>query len=357
MWKQGLIKRQAAGGLGVTIPVSAGLTSRRTALSGLPTSTSTSRSTARSRSVSDCVSVSVSSSKLRLGDRRQKTKEDRTGTRCWASNEKAAGAGAGAGGETDFDENINPFCSLDDEGKAVKKKKSLGEMEQEYLDALRQFYMNEDPSLSDEEFDVLKDELLWEGSNVVTMTKEEQMFLEATKAYSMGKPILSDVQFNDLKMKLKEQGSPIASGGPRCSIRSRRVFTDLNTDYLRLTLLNIPAVGVALGALFIVDSLTGFSISKFVELPEPFGFFAVWVVVLPILYIVSDSLTKVVLKDAVILNGQCTSCGDPIVLFFGKVLGVDGNDEITDVQCGSCKVKMSANSRTRELTQITEVAK
>lgn len=365
MWKQGLVTRQAAGGLGVA---GAGLTSRRTAPfvcrygagahTGLPTSTSTSRSTARSRSVSDCVSVSVSSSKLRLGDRRQKTKEDRTGTRCWASNEKAAGAaGAGAGGETDFDENINPFCSLDDEGKAVKKKKSLGEMEQEYLDALRQFYMNEDPSLSDEEFDVLKDELLWEGSNVVTMTKEEQMFLEATKAYSMGKPILSDVQFNDLKMKLKEQGSPIASGGPRCSIRSRRVFTDLNTDYLRLTLLNIPAVGVALGALFIVDSLTGFSISKFVELPEPFGFFAVWVVVLPILYIVSDSLTKVVLKDAVILNGQCTSCGDPIVLFFGKVLGVDGNDEITDVQCGSCKVKMSANSRTRELTQITEVAK
>merc|ERR1712176_48389 len=149
----------------------------------------------------------------------------------------------------------------------------------------------------------------------------------ATKAYSMGKPILSDEQFSDLKMKLKEQGSPIASGGPRCSIRSRRVFTDLNVDYLKLTLLNIPAVGIALGGLFIVDSLTGFSISKFV------------------------------LKDAMILNGQCTSCGDPIVLFFGKVLGVDGNDEITDVQCGSCKAKMSANSRTRELTQITEVPK
>merc|ERR1712176_1603768 len=274
-----------------------------------------------------------------------------TTTTCWASKEEQTS------GTKEFDENINPFCSLDEAGKPVKKKKSLGEMEQEDLDALRQFYMNEDPSLSDEEFDVLKDELLWEGSTVVTMTKEEQMFLEATKAYSMGKPILSDEQFNDLKMKLKEQGSPIASGGPRCSIRSRRVFTDLNVDYLKLTLLNIPAVGIALGGLFIVDSLTGFSISKFVELPEPFGFFAVWVVVLPILYILSDSLTKVVLKDAMILNGQCTSCGDPIVLFFGKVLGVDGNDEITDVQCGSRKAKMSANSRTRELTQITEVPK
>ena len=61
--------------------------------------------------------------------------------------------------------------------------------------------MSDNPSLSDEEFDVLKDELLWEGSTVVTMTKEEQMFLEATKAYAMGEPVLTDEQFNDLKLK------------------------------------------------------------------------------------------------------------------------------------------------------------
>lgn len=256
-----------------------------------------------------------------------------------------------------FDENINPFCSLDDEGNAVKKKKSLGEMEQEYLDALRSFYLSDNPSMSDEEFDVLKDELLWEGSTVVTMTKEEQMFLEATKAYSQGKPILSDEQFNDLKLELKKQGSPIATGGPRCSIRSRRVFTDLTVDYLKLTLLNLPGVGLSLGALFILDALTGFKISEFVELPEPFGFVAVWLVVLPILYIVSDSLTKVVLKDALVLKGQCTACGEPIVLFFGKVLGVDGNDAVSDVQCASCKCKMTADSNARELTQKPEKVK
>ena len=97
---------------------------------------------------------------------------------------------------------------------------------------------------------VLKDELLWEGSTVVTMTKEEQMFLEATKAYSTGKPVMSDEEFNELKLKLKNQGSPIASGGPRCSIRSRRVFTDLDVDYFRLTLLNIPGVAISLSLLF-----------------------------------------------------------------------------------------------------------
>ena len=256
------------------------------------------------------------------------------------------------GPDQSFDENINAFCSLDEQGKPVKKKKSLGEMEQEYLDALRQFYMNESPSLSDEEFDVLKDELLWEGSTVVTMTKEEQMFLEATKAYSMGKPVMSDEEFNELKLKLKNQGSPIASGGPRCSIRSRRVFTDLDVDYFRLTLLNIPGVAISLSLLFLLDLATGFSISKFVELPEPLGFVAVWAVVLPILYVVSDSLTKVVLKDALVLKGQCTNCGDPIVLFFGSVLGIEGNDQVSSVQCDGCKCKMSADSVSRELTQV-----
>merc|ERR1712176_1022480 len=267
-----------------------------------------------------------------------------TTTTCWASKEEQTS------GTKEFDENINPFCSLDEAGKPVKKKKSLGEMEQEYLDALRQFYMNEDPSLSDEEFDVLKDELLWEGSTVVTMTKEEQMFLEATKAYSMGKPILSDEEFNELKLKLKTQGSTLAIGGPRCSIRSRRVYSDMGVDYFRLTLLNIPGVGISLSLLFILDFLTGFSISKFVELPEPLGFIAVWVVVLP-LYVLSDSLTKVVLKDALILNGQCTNCGENQVLFFGKVLGIDGNDAVADVQCEACKCKMTADSVTRELVQ------
>ena len=211
--------------------------------------------------------------------------------------------------------------------------------------------MSDNPSLSDEEFDVLKDELLWEGSTVVTMTKEEQMFLEATKAYAMGEPVLTDEQFNDLKLKLKQQGSALAVGGPRCSLRTRRVYTDMTVDYFRLTLLNIPGVAISLSLLFLVDYATGFSISKFVELPEPFGFLAVWAVVLPIVYIVSDSLTKVVLKDALVLQGQCTNCGAPQVMFFGKVLGIDGNDEVADVTCESCKCKMSADSLSRELTQ------
>lgn len=54
--------------------------------------------------------------------------------------------------------------------------------------------------------------------------------------------------------------------------------------------------------LFSIDDLTGFEITKLVELPEPFGIFVVWGFVLPLTYIVSSSLTNLVLKDFLILK-------------------------------------------------------
>ncbi|KNA23119.1 hypothetical protein SOVF_027590, partial [Spinacia oleracea] len=42
-------------------------------------------------------------------------------------------------------------------------------------------------------------------------------------------------------------GSMIDVEGPRCSLRSRKVYIDLSVDYLKMFLLNVPAVAVALG--------------------------------------------------------------------------------------------------------------
>ncbi|KAF2313197.1 hypothetical protein GH714_009726 [Hevea brasiliensis] len=41
-------------------------------------------------------------------------------------------------------------------------------------------------------------------------------------AYVSGKPILSDEEFDNLKLKLKQEGSEIVVEGPRCSLRSRK---------------------------------------------------------------------------------------------------------------------------------------
>lgn len=47
--------------------------------------------------------------------------------------------------------------------------------------------------------------------------------------------------------------------GPRCSLRSKKMYSDAYPDYLRMTALNVPAALLVLGALFSVDDITGAS--------------------------------------------------------------------------------------------------
>lgn len=45
--------------------------------------------------------------------------------------------------------------------------------------------------------------------------------------------------------------------GPRCSIRSKKMYSDATPDYLRMTALNLPAALLVLGFLFSIDDITG----------------------------------------------------------------------------------------------------
>ena len=67
-----------------------------------------------------------------------------------------------------MDSNIGEFCDIN------KRQRTLGEKEQDFLMALQSFYDSGAPVMSNEEFDVLKQELLWEGSQVAILTKDEQ---------------------------------------------------------------------------------------------------------------------------------------------------------------------------------------
>ncbi len=86
---------------------------------------------------------------------------------------------------------------------------------------------------------------MWQGSSVVMLSSDEQKFLEASLAYVSGNPILSDEEFDKLKIKLKTEGSEIVVEGPRCSLRSRKVYSDLSVDYLKMLLLYVGATVVA----------------------------------------------------------------------------------------------------------------
>nr|KJB52017.1 hypothetical protein B456_008G242200 [Gossypium raimondii] len=224
------------------------------------------------------------------------------------------------------DSKILPYCSID-----KKEKKSLGEMEQEFLQALQAFYYEGKAIMSNEEFDNLKEELTWEGSSVVMLSSDEQKFLEASMAYVSGKPILSDEEFDDLKLGLK-------------------VYSDLSVDYLKMVLLNVPATVVALGLFFFLDDLTGFEITYVLELPKPFSFIFTWFAAVPLIVWLAQSLTKLVVKDSLILKGLCPNCGTENVSFFGTILSISNGGTTNTLKCSNCGTPLEYNSKTRLIT-------
>jgi len=253
---------------------------------------------------------------------------------------------AKAEGATDevVDARIGQYCDV------TKQKKTLGEMEQDFLLALQAFYIDAKPVMSNEEFDNLKEELQWQGSNVVMLSADEQKFMQASMAFADGKPFMSDEDYEQLKTKLKESGSKLAIQGPRCSIRTKRVFSDSRVDYLRMTALNLPAALVSLGLVFFLDDLTGFEITYLLELPEPWSFIWTWFVVLPVVYLVARGLTNFVLRDFLILTGPCPSCGANNVSFFGEILTVNNPSRANDVKCESCGANLKFDLDSRRIT-------
>lgn len=247
--------------------------------------------------------------------------------------------------EEEEDSKILQYCNLD-----RKQKKSMGEMEQEFLQALQAFYYEGKAIMSNEEFDNLKEELMWEGSSVVMLSADEQRFLEASMAYVSGNPIMTDKEFDKLKLKLKMDGSEIVAEGPRCSLRSRKVYSDLYVDYLKMFLLNVPAAVVALGLFFFLDDLTGFEITYLLELPEPFSFIFTWFAALPFILWLSFTITNIIIKDFLILKGPCPNCGTENTSFFGTILSISSGGKTNKVKCTNCATEMVYDSATRLIT-------
>ncbi|XP_020517152.1 PGR5-like protein 1B, chloroplastic isoform X1 [Amborella trichopoda] len=243
------------------------------------------------------------------------------------------------------DDNILPYCSIDN-----KRKKTLGELESEFLQALQSFYYDKKAIMTNEEFDNLKEELMWEGSSVVMLSSDEQKLLEASMAYVAGKPILSDAEFDQLKLRLKQEGSKIVQEGPRCSLRSRKVYSDLTVDYFKMFLLNVPAAIVSLTLFFFLDDLTGFEITYIMELPEPFSFIFTWFAALPLIFWGAQSITNVILKDFLILKGPCPNCATENVSFFGTILTVSSGGSTNNVKCSNCATPLIYDSGARLIT-------
>ncbi|KAI9076671.1 hypothetical protein K1719_041436 [Acacia pycnantha] len=199
-------------------------------------------------------------------------------------------------------------------------------------------------------------------------------------------------------MKLKMEGSEIVVEGPRCSLRTRKVYSDLSVDYLKMFLLNVPATVIALGLFFFLDDLTGFEITYLLEVmvinssylshfnfkilsgliqamkkatilkgqkkmkAEPmrfilrissaraFSFIFTWFAAVPLIVWLALSLTNAIVKDFLILKGPCPNCGTENTSFFGTILSISSGGSINNVKCSNCGTEMVYDSSTRMIT-------
>lgn len=244
-----------------------------------------------------------------------------------------------------LDENIAEFCSINPKtGKPVEM--TVHEKEALFLDAVQAFFRGT-ASLSDAEFDALKDELTWQGSEVVSLSRDEIRFLDAARAYERGEPSMPDDEFDALKTKLYRAGSSVAiQRGPRCSIQRKITFSDVIPDRRRTFVLYVPAGLVsALVWLSVAFELTPLHrVDPVISL----------LIGTPFIYIAARLLTSIVVPDPQIVVGDCPSCGRRTHVLFGNVLNVKGWSDAADVKCDKCKAQLKVEKETNRMILIAE---
>lgn len=266
----------------------------------------------------------------------------RTSVRCSAAKEQTGDAPQT---EIVLDENIGGFCSINPRtGK--REEISLEEKERLFLDAMQAFYRGENV-LSNEEFDTLKEELTWQGSEVTTLSRDEFKFLDAVQAFETGKPVMSDEEFDALKNKLRRQGSVVSiQRGPRCSVRRQITFSDVVPDNRRLFALYVPA-GLVFGLVWLSAAF------EFTPLRNIDPVLSL-IIGSPIIYLAAKFATGLVLPDPLIVVGDCPNCGRRTRVFFGKVLNVDGYKDVADVTCDKCKAQLSVERETNRMILVKQ---
>mmetsp|Transcript_26328 Transcript_26328/g.57954 ORF Transcript_26328/g.57954 Transcript_26328/m.57954 type:complete len:234 (-) Transcript_26328:1387-2088(-) len=198
--------------------------------------------------------------------------------------------------------------------------------------ALKSYYASGRQLLSDEDFDLLKEDLQWNGSSVVAVNRQESKYLAAMEAYLKGQPIMNDAEFDELKKELKETGSKFAvDTDPKCYIDTGVCKVTLQEDKFRSNLLYLPA-GLTLSVVWL--GLAFEIIEPFIRI-NPIILFALGV---PLISKGAKTITEDYLfTDKLIAYGPCPSCEYENRLYFGDILGVEGFSDEANVKCPNCK--------------------
>lgn len=82
-----------------------------------------------------------------------------------------------------------------------------------YLDVLYNYYYNKKSLLNDEDYEELKNQLQWSGSDVSSMTGKEALFVTAVAAHRRGEALLNDQEYESLKQQLVNENSWVVKRG------------------------------------------------------------------------------------------------------------------------------------------------
>lgn len=247
-----------------------------------------------------------------------------------------------------FETDIDPEdCIPDDEYCVIDKatgdlvRLTLEEKERIFLDAVQSYYVSGRQLLDDKEFNLLKEDLAWNGSPTVTMNRQETQYLAAVQAYLKGEPTLSDKEFDDLKTQLKEEGSAFASSKePKCYIDSGVCTVTYQEDNFRNNLLYLP-VGAILSIVWLGF---GFEVIEPLIRLNPLILAALGA---PLIYNGSITLTnEFIFPGNKIVYGPCPACENETRVYFGNILGVEGFGDVAAVKCTKCKAAINVQKKT-----------
>jgi hypothetical protein len=203
--------------------------------------------------------------------------------------------------------------------------------------------------LSDEDFDLLKEDLQWNGSSVVIVDRQEAKYLAAMEAYLKGSPMMSDAEFDSLKKDLKESGSKFAvDTEPKCYIDTGVCKVTLQEDNFRNNLLYLPA-GVILSVVWLG---LGF---EFIEPLIRLNPLILYALGFPLIYNGSKIITEdLIFPNKKVAYGPCPSCEYENRVYFGDILGVEGFTDEATVKCPNCKTVFTVQRNTLRASTIAK---
>jgi hypothetical protein len=186
--------------------------------------------------------------------------------------------------------------------------------------------------LSDDEFDLLKEDLQWMGSPMVIMNRKEAAYLAAVQDYLKGTPSMNDVDFDTLKKELMVEESKFAvQTDPKCYIDTGICKVTLQEDKFRSNLLYLPA-GVILTIVWL--GLGYEVIEPLIRLNPVF----LTLLGTPFIYSGSKFITEeLIFTNKFIAYGPCPNCQFENRVYFGDILGVEGFSTQAQAKCPNCK--------------------